>query len=211
MTKRNNETQKLDGNRNNKTSSKAEGIASIQRIEWKINVPIFKNPTILKQLGLAIGFPFGLVILTIALVSWGSRDSLYALGMIAGLMILSWLFIMLVYKGKYEAEFIIDQMGALCRTQLEQARKNRIINGLTVALGIFSRTPASTGAGLLAQSQQSTMIPWKRITKARYQPKNRTILLRGGWTENIALFCTEENYKRVEEYVRIHTRHLREI
>lgn len=210
MTKRNNETQKLDGNRNNKTNSKAEGIASIQRMEWKINVPIFRDPAILKQLGLAIGLPFGLVILIIALVSWGSRDSLYALGLIAGLMVLSWLFIMVVYRGRYEAEFILDQKGALCRTQLEQARKNRIINGLTVALGIFSRTPAAAGAGLLAQSRQSMMIPWKRITKARYRPKNRTILLRGGWTENIALFCTEENYSKAEELVLAMTTHLRE-
>ncbi len=210
MTQRYKATQKLDGNRYSKTEDYETGeIALVQRLEWKIGVPIFKDPTILKQLGLAIGLPFGLVIFIIALVSRGSRDGLYALGLIAALMILTWLFIMAVYRGKYEAEFILDQKGALCRTQMGQARKNRVINGLTVALGIFSRTPAAAGAGMLAQSRQSTMIPWKRVTKVKYQSKNHTILLRGGWTENMALFCTEENYFKAEKFVMSMTAHLR--
>jgi hypothetical protein len=86
-----------------------------------------------------------------------------------------------------------------------------LIEALTSISGNgFFRYLMFAGAGLLAQSRQSMMIPWKRITKARYQPKNRTILLRGGWTENIALFCTEENYSKAEELVLAMTTHLRE-
>ena len=94
-----------------------------EAIHWEISVSIFKNTVILKQLGLAIGIPFGLVSLNIVLISKGSRDTLYALGLIAALFILTWLLIMVVYRGKYEAEFVLDNKGVLCRTKAKQAKK----------------------------------------------------------------------------------------
>ncbi len=67
-------------------------MSDIQKaVRWEISVPIFKNTVILKQLGLAVGIPFGLVALVIVLVSGISRDTLYALGLMAALLILTWL------------------------------------------------------------------------------------------------------------------------
>jgi len=156
---------------------------------------------LLKQLGLAIGIPFGLISLVIVLISGRSLDTVYALGLIAALLILTWLFIMAVYRGKYEAEFALDQKGVLCRTQAGQAKKNRIVNTLAVIFGLLSGGPAAAGAGMLAQSRQEVFIRWKRITKVKYKPHTRTILLRGEWTEQIALFCTDENYPVAEEFI----------
>lgn len=178
---------------------------------WEISVPIFKNTVILKQLGIAIGIPFGLVALIIVLTSGRSRDTLYALGLIAALLILAWLFIMAAYRGKYEAEFVLDNKGVLCRTQAKQAKNNRIINALTVILGMLSGRPAMAGAGLLAQSRHEVFIRWNHVTKVKFKPKNHTILLRGGWTENIALFCTNENYTLAEHFVLEKTRALQEV
>lgn len=172
-----------------------------KKLQWHISVPIFKNTVILKQLGIAIGIPFGFVTLVIGLTSDGSVYSLYGLGLIAALLFFTWLFIMAVYRGKYEAEFVLDQKGALCRTQARQEKKNRIINVLTVVLGLLSGKPAVAGAGLLAQSRQETFLRWDRITKVKYKPNNRTILLWGGWTEQIALFCTQDDYALVEKFV----------
>ncbi len=173
-----------------------------QGLRWQNGIPIFKNAVILKQLGIAVGIPFGLVALVIVLASGQSRDTLYALGLIAGLLILTGLFLMIAYRGRYEAEFVLDNEGALCRTQAKQAKKNRVINALTVALGLLSGKPAVAGAGLLAQSRQETFIRWSRVTKVTYRPKSRAILLRGGRMETIALFCTPENYAQAESFVR---------
>ena len=151
-----------------------------QELHWEISVPIFRNTVIMKQLGLAIGIPFGLIILVIVLISGGRRDTIYALGLIAALFILSWLFVMAVYQGKYEAEYILNQKGVLCRTQERQAKKNRIINAVTVILGLLSGKPAAAGAGMLAQSRQEVFLRWKRITKVKYKPQSHTILLHGG-------------------------------
>lgn len=171
---------------------------------WEISVPIFKNKVILRQLGIAIGIPFGLVALVIVLVSGKSVYALYGLGLIAALLFFTWLFVMILYRGKYEVEFKLNDKGVLCRTRTAQAKKNRIVNGLTVALGLLSGKPTVTGAGMLAQARQEVFIPWRRITKVKFQPKNRTILLRGAWTENIALFCTPENYMQVKSIVQNH-------
>ncbi|HYE68061.1 MAG TPA: hypothetical protein VEA58_05575 [Anaerovoracaceae bacterium] len=171
-------------------------------MEWKNKVPIFKNPVILKQLGIAIGIPFGLVAVVIGVTSGRSVDTLYALGLIGTLLLATWVFINAVHGGKYEAEFFLDAEGVLCRTQSKQARKNRIINGLTVVAGLLSGKPAVAGAGLLAVERQSVYIRWNRITKIVYQPNHQTILLRGGLPEHIALFCTKENYDLAERFVR---------
>ena len=173
-----------------------------EMIRWENSVPIFKNTIILKQLGIAIGIPFGLVTLIIILVSGRSRDTLYALGFIAALLILTWLFIMAAYRGKYEVEFVLDQKGVLCRTGARQTKKNRIINTLTVHFGLLSGKPATAGVGMLAESRQETFLRWNRITRVKYKSKSHTILLRGGWTENIALFCTDKNYEQVEAFLR---------
>ena len=95
----------------------------IEKMEWRISVPIFKNAVILKQLGIAVGIPFGFVTLVIALSSGKSVYALYGLGLIAALLFFTWLFIMAVYRGKHEAEFVLDDKGVLCRTQAKQAKK----------------------------------------------------------------------------------------
>lgn len=172
-----------------------------EAVRWEISVPIFRNSVILKQLGLAIGIPFGLVTLIIVLVSGKSRDTLYALGFIAALLILTGLLLMAAYRGKYEAEFALDRKGVLCRTQAKQAKKNRIVNALAVIFGLLSGKLTVTGAGMLAQSRQETFISWNRVTKVTYKPKSHTILLRSGWMENIALFCTPMNYTQIEGLV----------
>jgi len=155
-----------------------------------------------------VGIPFGLLAVILVLVSGKSVYLLYALGLIGALLFFTWLFIMAVYRGKYEAEFMLDDKGVFCRTQAKQAKKSRIINALTVVLGLFSGKPGVAGAGVLAQSKQEVFLKWNRVRKVTYKTRSHTILLRGGWTDSIALFCTEENYLLIEQAVKIKTKTL---
>ncbi len=173
----------------------------MERTEWKISVPIFKNALILKQLGIAIGIPFGTVTLIVGIASGKTVYLLYGLGLIAWLLLLSWLLIMALYRGNYEVEFVLDGEGALCRTQAKQAKKNWVVNALTVILGLFSGKPTVAGVGLLAQARQEVFLRWNRVKKVEYKPKSLTILLQGGFAESVALFCTEDNYPQVEKFV----------
>ena len=170
-------------------------------LQWRASVRVFGNTVIVKQLGIAIGIPFGLVALVIALTSGKSVYTFYALGLIGAVLLLTWLFVMVVYRGRYEAEFVLNDKGALCRTQAGQAKTNRIVNGLAIFLGLLSGKPSVAGAGLLAQSRQEVFIRWSRVQAVKYKPRQRTILLRSGIAERVALFCTRENYPMAEKLV----------
>lgn len=170
-------------------------------MRWATSVPVFRHPIIVRQLCLAIGLPFGVLVAILCFMADDPRSLLYPLGLIGGLFFLTWLFIMLVWRGRYEVECLLDGTGVRCRTQKSQARKNRIINALTVILGLLSGKPAIAGAGMLAQSRQDQTIRWKNIRKVRRYPRIRTIMVHGGFAEHLALFCTAENYQAVDALV----------
>ncbi|NLY72661.1 MAG: hypothetical protein GX079_03105 [Tissierellia bacterium] len=180
----------------------------MEKIKWQISIPIFKNGIIMKQLGFALGIPIGVVASVIILSSGKSIYALYGLGLIAVLLLTTWLFILLAYGGKYEVEFSLDDKGIVCKTQSEQAKKNKVINFLTVILGLMSGKPAAAGAGILAQSRQEVFLSWKSIRKVKYKPRQCTILLRGNPMEQIALFCRTDNYRQIEKELRLRTEHL---
>ena len=173
-------------------------------MKWEISVSIFRNSTIMQQLAIAIGIPFGILILFLFFSSSGENliYVFYVLGLIVALFLFTYLLIMVVYGGKYEVGFEINRKGIFCYTQPQQARKNRIINGLVVVLGLLSGKPAVAGAGVLANTRQSTFLTWNRVRKVKYVPKQRLVILRGTWTEKMAVFCTEENYHDVEGAIR---------
>lgn len=172
-----------------------------KEIKWQISVPIFKQSLILKQLAIAIGIPFGTLILVLIIISKKEIYIVYAVGMIVTPLILTWLFFIVVYKGKYQVEFIIDQKGIHSQMQTKQEKKNKGVNRTTVLLGVLTGKPTVTGAGMLAQSRQKVFIPWEKITKLKFDEKGRTILVKTGMLEPIALFCTKDNYAKVKAYV----------
>ncbi len=189
---------------NNQTDNNLPG-----RIDWTISVPIFRNPLIMKQLGLAIGIPAALVVILLLFLTDRDVYTFYAISLVAALFFFTWLFMMVVYRGKYDAEFALDEKGALCQTQPKQAQKNRIVNTLTVLVGFLSGKPATAGAGMLAATRQRVLLRWERLTKIKYYPRSHIILLRSGPMDNIALFCTRDNYPMVEQFVLEKTEHLK--
>lgn len=166
-------------------------------IEWSIRVPIFSNSTIMKQLGIAIGIPFGLLILFLIIVK-----AIYALVVIGALFLFTFLFILAAWGGKYNVGFKINNEGIHNFTLKSQARSNLITNTTTVVLGFLSGKPTISGTGMLAQSRQNILIKWNSIRKVKFIPKNHVIMIRAGLTENIALFCTPQNYSAVESLIR---------
>lgn len=166
------------------------------KIEWTIRVPVFHNPIILKQLGIAIGIPFGILIIFLLLIK-----AFYAVGLIVLLFLITFLFIEIAWGGKYDVGFELDKTGIRNYTLKNQARKNRIINTLAVVFGLLSGKPTVAGAGILAQSRQDVWLKWKNIKKVKYLPRKHVVLVRGNLTENIAVFCTVDNYTEVEAFI----------
>jgi hypothetical protein len=181
----------------------------MDQITWENHVSIFKNPFILKGLVISIGIPFGLLILAIIVFSGGNimdSDAKYALLMIVLLFLFTYFFILIIYKGKYAPGFIINDEGIINYTQTSQGKKNKMINTLTIFLSLFSRNFSAAGAGVLAKSKQTEKIKWKEVRKVKYYPKRNTILVYGGFTQKIAVFCIKDNYSLIEKTIKKKTK-----
>jgi len=177
----------------------------MKKLQWEIYVPLFNNRFILKGLGIAIGIPFGILITAIIILSKGNimgTDAKYALFLIGVLLVLTYLIVLAVYGGKYAPGFIVDETGITNYTQDNQTKKNKIINTILIIFGLFSGNLTAAGTGFIAQSRQVLRINWKAITKVSYYPKQHTIIVKGGFTEKIAVFCTKENYSEVESLIK---------
>ena len=165
-------------------------------LSWDIKVPIFKNHFIVKQLGIAIGVPFGLLSVFLLIIR-----AYYGLIIIALLILLTYLFVLLIFKGTYDVKFVVSEKGVLCENQPRQQKRVKTLSFITFILGLFSRNTTAAGAGMLAGSRTKVFLPWKRLRKVKYLDRQNSILLYGGFGENIALFCTEENYNDIRKVV----------
>ena len=173
-------------------------------IQWEISVSLFRNIVILKELGFALGIPFWLLILILFIISGGdiSIDGIgYPLLFIGIFLVLGFLFLLLIYRGKYAAGYVIDTKGILNYTQEKQAKRNKIINSLLAVVGILSGKPSAAGAGILAQSRQSVLVKWKNIRKVKVYPNSNCIVVKGGFAEKIAVFCNDDNFEYVKSII----------
>jgi len=165
----------------------------MNEVTWEIKVPIFSNRIILKQLFIAIGIPFGILIFIMLIIK-----AYYGLLIIALTLLLTAFFVLFVYKGTYDIHFVINQKGILCKNQAQQAKRVKILSAITVFFAFFARNPTAAGAGLLSGTRTEVFIPWKRIRKIKYLKKQKCIMIYGGFAENLAVFCKDENYNEVK-------------
>jgi len=69
-------------------------------------------------------------------------------------------------------------------------------------LGLLTRNLSAAGAGFLAASHQNQDLKWKNIKKVTFYSSPRTIVLKAGFGEKGIVFCNEDNYGPVSQYVR---------
>ena len=174
-----------------------------QKIAWTAAVPIFRNNVIVRQLGVAIGIPFGVLILFLYFSGSGQsrRYSLYAIAMVAALLFLTWLLVMVLYGGKYEVGFVMDSRGVLCVSLPRQAKKNKAVNSAAIVLGLMSGNFTAAGAGVLAQSRQKEFTWWSKVRRVRAYRRTLTIVIISSAMQKTALFCTQENYQEVISFL----------
>jgi hypothetical protein len=168
---------------------------------WTIRLSLFKHPLLLKQLGLAIGIPFGVIIFILILTASQPPYLYYALGLIGLLMLLTGLVLLIVFRGTYDLEFVVSEQGITSRMQETQARRTGRINRAAILLGLFAGNYTTAGAGMLAESRQGQSLGWTRIRKVSWQPRRHIIILRAALGGTIVLFCLPDNYGPVGDFI----------
>jgi len=163
---------------------------------WRVRVPLLKNRVIRNQLGLALGIPFGILLIFLLLVgAWSG------LAMVGGALILGFLLVMFIFRGTYDVQYTLDDKGITCETQDSQKKRVRRMAAATSLMGALTANPTAAAAGMLAGAGTKQRFLWKRIRKVKYLDRSRTVLLYAGFGETTAVFCTEENYLAVREFI----------
>ena len=173
-----------------------EGGNPLDEFNWLICVPLLKNRVIRNQLSLAIGIPFGILCIVLLAV-----EAYSGLAMVGGALALGFLLVLLIFRGTYDVKFALDDKGITCETQSEQKKRVRRMAAATAVMGMLAGNPTTVAAGMMAGARTKEKLLWKRIRKVKYLDRQRTIMLRAGFGESIAVFCTEENYKQVSALI----------
>ena len=135
-------------------------------IHYSIRINPFNQKIIIIQLLMAIGIPFGLLIVFLIIVN--AWEALLFIGLF---ILLSILLVYLLY-GNYSLSYTINKDGILCEPDSKQYRKNKLLNNLTLFMGLFSKNVTVSGIGMLAKSNQRQFYIWKSIKKIDIQKKS---------------------------------------
>ncbi|WP_070000544.1 hypothetical protein [Cellulosilyticum sp. I15G10I2] len=173
----------------------------LKEMVWEIRIPIFKNSLILRQLMFAIGIPFGTLLMYLIYIK-----GYYGALLVALTLLLTFIFIQVVYGGTYDVKYIMNKKGVRCAYQEKQRKKNNIINTLLFFSGIFSGKPTYAGAGVLANARQDEFIAWKKVIKIKYFDHKRIIVVKSGYLDHITIFCENDDYDKIKTFVKNNTK-----
>lgn len=177
-----------------------------KEITWEASIHLYRDNTILKQLLIAIGLPFGLVILFLFWVAIKSKSVMgyYGLVMIAILFIVTFFFIALVYQNKIHVRYELNQKNITMMMSQQQAKKNNMINLATMIVGLLKLSPTPVGAGLLVSSHQQQTMKLIDIDSIKIDDHNHKIIIKDSFYEFIVQ-CTTQNYQDVKNFIQQHS------
>jgi hypothetical protein len=166
-------------------------------LAWERKIPLITNPYLVLQ-GIAIPLGIGILLGIIFRLITGAGEMLLMFIILGGFLALLFLFVMLVLQivtgGGLLTAFFISSEGVAYRAGSQTGTLNRAATAGSVLMG----SVGGTGAGLLAMSQECTMLAWNDIRYISVYPAVRSLVFRSPLLVGpVVLYCTEENFSRV--------------
>jgi len=176
-------------------------------ISWDIDVSILSNKHIFKQVFIGVILAVFLTVTIILLIQIFSGDFTWDflviilqifLSMVALFMVMIGLGVILFMGNRYKYNFSLDpDRGIWEKPQARQQKKNNLANILAIFLGILSKNPSVSGAGLIAQSSQKQFVWWKDVNKIEKNARDKVIKLKRNSRTLMIIFCLPGNYDEV--------------
>lgn len=168
---------------------------------WNARIRMLFNPILWRSFLLVFGIPSVLLAAGLS-VAFGSIKNalLMALGLFTFFFVI-WIVVAIVIDliGGFQAKYLITTKGVY----FESGKAEKATADAAIVVGALTGSAGTAGAGLLARSEQSSFIDWKRVKKVTIRPSRRYIAVRGSFgSKPIGLYCTEENFPKVLETVR---------
>ncbi|MFQ5436348.1 MAG: hypothetical protein ACE5FD_15900, partial [Anaerolineae bacterium] len=163
---------------------------------------ILQNKVVVRQLGLVFIIPLGFLFLVLLLADWppdvenltlNLKFLLIAAGIFLVLLLIA---IGLVYGGRYEYEFRLNEKGIGGRPHGRTAKKNAIANFLL----LFSGNLTAMGAGALAKTRQVEYAAWHDVDTVVADEKRRTLTLQKGKRPLMVVPVDAAHYEAVLQF-----------
>jgi hypothetical protein len=81
----------------------------------------------------------------------------------------------------------------------------KTLNRVGTIVGFIMGNPGLAGAGMISTGRETAYVNWKSITKTIFNEKGKKIALKNGWFTVMDIYCTDENYNQVADYVKSRT------
>ncbi|ADN36502.1 conserved hypothetical protein [Methanolacinia petrolearia DSM 11571] len=181
--------------------------APVKKIVWEKKIPLFSNTVVIKQLAMVIIIPaFFLMIFLIVLdpdmIVEAFMVFVLLLGIFAVLTVIAMGMIHAATKGGLSATFSLDDKGMY----YDAGKNSRALNKITMTGGIMAGSPALLGGSMINISRESESMAWSDVKKITAYDSQKTIVAyRKSLISPVGLFCTDENYEEVLDFI---TRHL---
>ncbi len=182
-------------------------VAMNSKMKWTVKMPLATNPVVIIDL-LKIFLIVFVVVALLFTIIFATNNEIETLppmlgmfGLIClGLLVLSWLIMLIVFGNRMEVEYEIDENGAIMRTLDKRAK---LANRLAVGAGILGGSAVTTGAGLTAMSNENISIEWSWIQGFSINRITKTIALRNSWRNVMVIYCSD-NFTQVCDFVKSH-------
>lgn len=182
------------------TAETAEAGTEQLWLTWETRVRVLFNPAVWG--GMLVAFGSGACLLSILLLVvskslWGLIVPAGVFAFLMGIFVVVALFIDLF--GGFRTTFALTTHGVRSIAGKGAGRAADAAFWTGVLLG----SAGAAGAGLLAKSERNVCIPYGEVTKVKFKPGRRYILVKGGFLQKpIGLYCTPENYDQAEAILR---------
>lgn len=178
---------------------------SKKEVKWEIDIPLLNNKVLLKQIFFVflITFIIVTVLMSVIFLSQGEPETIPMLLLIfflvlLGLFVLSILVMLIIFGNRMTLRFTVDNKGVLYEMIDKRGKK---LTNLAIILGALTGKPTPAGSGLIAKSQEVVFINYKNVIKIEPRDRERVILLKNEWRTLMAIYCKEENYNEVKEFI----------
>lgn len=176
-----------------------------KELRWEINIPLLNNKILIKQMFLLFLITFIIVstLMSTIFLAQGDLEQIPLILLIFllvcfGLFILFILIMLIIFGNRMNLRFTVDSRGVLYE-MIDKRGKN--ITNLSIFMGILSKKPTTAGTGLIAKSMEEVFIDYRNVTKIEPRDNKKVILLKNEWRTLMAIYCNDENYDEVKEYI----------
>jgi hypothetical protein len=176
--------------------------ASAEAYMWEAAIPLMQSGVVMRQVFVVIAL--SVVLLTAFMLALTALDGdltgavLWQIGsvmllILAGMLLLAWLAMLVIYRNRYEYRFRLDEHGIEARVAGATRKTNRLVNTLLMLSG----RPSAASAGMLAGSRQTQYVRWSGVDDLVPDARRHAIVLRRNKIAVMLVQCHAGNYDAV--------------